>query len=104
MALCKDELYMHRHSPDYPVGRSRLEALSVIACAFIMSMASVEGKILRCFVEHAIVFSYDYMRFHLLFNLVLRNIATLKSFYLLSVIFHPITYLNSHAVLRCRPV
>jgi hypothetical protein len=33
-----------RHSPDYPVGRSRLEALSVIACAFIMSMASVEGS------------------------------------------------------------
>jgi hypothetical protein len=36
----------HRHSPDYPVGRSRLEALSVIACAFIMSMASVEGELL----------------------------------------------------------
>lgn len=37
--------YIARHSPEYPVGRSRLEALSVIACAFIMSMASVEGKI-----------------------------------------------------------
>lgn len=34
--------YITEHSPDYPVGRSRLEALSVIACAFIMSMASVE--------------------------------------------------------------
>ncbi len=34
--------YMNKHSPDYPVGRSRLEALSVIACAFIMSMASIE--------------------------------------------------------------
>ncbi len=42
--------YIARHSPEYPVGRSRLEALSVIACAFIMSMASVEGKI-----SHAIV-------------------------------------------------
>jgi hypothetical protein len=37
------DVYMNRHSADYPVGRSRLEALSVIACAFIMSMASVEG-------------------------------------------------------------
>eukprot|EP01039_Chlorochromonas_danica_P002691 gene2691-2941_t len=34
--------YMSKHSHLYPVGRSRLEALSVIACAFIMSMASVE--------------------------------------------------------------
>lgn len=31
-----------RHSPDYPVGRSRLEALSVMVCAFIMSFASIE--------------------------------------------------------------
>lgn len=36
--------YISKHSPDYPVGRSRLEALSVIACAFIMSMAAVEGE------------------------------------------------------------
>jgi cation diffusion facilitator family transporter len=34
--------YMQKHSPDYPVGRSRLEALSVLACAFIMTMASIE--------------------------------------------------------------
>ena len=33
---------MMRHSPDYPVGRSRLEALSVMVCAFIMSFASLE--------------------------------------------------------------
>lgn len=37
------DTYIAKHSPDYPVGRSRLEALSVMACAFIMSMASVEG-------------------------------------------------------------
>lgn len=42
--LAYAEKYIMEHSPDYPVGRSRLEALSVIACAFIMSMASVEGK------------------------------------------------------------
>ena len=36
------ESYMMRHSPDYPVGRSRLEALSVMVCAFIMSFASLE--------------------------------------------------------------
>lgn len=34
--------YIGRHSPDYPVGRSRLEALSVLACASIMIMASIE--------------------------------------------------------------
>ena len=34
--------YMKIHSPDYPVGRSRLEALSVLASAGIMTMASVE--------------------------------------------------------------
>lgn len=34
--------YMNKHHPNYPVGRSRLEALSVIACAFIMCMASIE--------------------------------------------------------------
>lgn len=41
--LATAESYIAKHSPYYPVGRSRLEALSVIACAFIMSMASVEG-------------------------------------------------------------
>ena len=35
-------IYMKTHSPDYPVGRSRLEALSVLICAFIMIFASVE--------------------------------------------------------------
>ena len=34
--------YIGKHSPDYPVGRSRLEALSVLACASIMIMASIE--------------------------------------------------------------
>ena len=34
--------YINRHNPDYPVGRSRLEALSVLALASIMIMASVE--------------------------------------------------------------
>lgn len=36
------ERYMGKHNPNYPVGRSRLEALSVLAAASIMSMASVE--------------------------------------------------------------
>lgn len=40
--LALAERYIRIHSPDYPVGRSRLEALSVLACAGIMSMASVE--------------------------------------------------------------
>jgi len=36
------ERYMTRYDSDYPVGRARLEALSVLACAFIMSLASIE--------------------------------------------------------------
>lgn len=40
--LSLSELYINKHSPYYPVGRSRLEALSVIASAFIMMMASIE--------------------------------------------------------------
>lgn len=43
--LALAENYISKFSPDYPVGRSRLEALSVIACAFIMSTASLEGII-----------------------------------------------------------
>ena len=34
--------YINIHSEDYPVGRSRLEALSVLACATLMIVASVE--------------------------------------------------------------
>ena len=34
--------YIKRHDPDYPVGKSRLEALSVLASAGIMTMASIE--------------------------------------------------------------
>jgi cation diffusion facilitator family transporter len=36
------EKYMAKHSEKYPVGRARLEALSVLGCAAIMIMASVE--------------------------------------------------------------
>jgi divalent metal cation (Fe/Co/Zn/Cd) transporter len=43
--LSQAERYMAKHSKDYPVGRSRLEGLSVIACAFIMTVASIEGKV-----------------------------------------------------------
>lgn len=46
--LALAETYMAKFSPDYPVGRSRLEALSVIACAFIMSTASLEGILRYC--------------------------------------------------------
>jgi hypothetical protein len=34
--------YIALYSPNYPVGRSRLEAISVLACASIMIMASIE--------------------------------------------------------------
>ena len=34
--------YINKHSKDYPVGRSRLEALSVLGCAGLMIVASVE--------------------------------------------------------------
>jgi cation diffusion facilitator family transporter len=34
--------YMNIHHNDYPVGRSKLEALSVLACSAIMTVASIE--------------------------------------------------------------
>lgn len=36
------ERYMTKYDADYPVGRARLEALSVLCCAFIMSLAAIE--------------------------------------------------------------
>ena len=36
------DFYVARNSPNYPVGRARLEALGVIGCACIMSVASLE--------------------------------------------------------------
>ena len=50
--LALADSYMNKHSPYYPVGRSRLEALSVIACACIMSMASVEGGLNSTMPNH----------------------------------------------------
>jgi len=36
------EWHTRKHNPNYPIGRSRLEALSVLGCAAIMIFASVE--------------------------------------------------------------
>ena len=40
--LSMAENYISKHNPDYPIGRSRLEALSVLACASIMIFVSIE--------------------------------------------------------------
>jgi cation diffusion facilitator family transporter len=42
MVLYMADRYINRHSKDYPVGRSRLEALSVLGCAGLMIVASIE--------------------------------------------------------------
>lgn len=42
MVLYMADLYINKHSKDYPVGRSRLEALSVLGCAGLMIVASIE--------------------------------------------------------------
>ncbi len=42
MILKVADMYINKHSADYPVGRSRLEALSVLGCAGLMIVASVE--------------------------------------------------------------
>lgn len=55
LILSTAETYINVHSPDYPVGRSRLEALSVLGCAGIMSMASVE--VIQCKFFHLFLFS-----------------------------------------------
>ena len=40
--LSTGDYYANKASPDYPIGRSRIEALSVLACAGVMIVASVE--------------------------------------------------------------
>lgn len=40
--------YMNIHHEDYPVGRSKLEALSVLACSAIMAITSVEVVQFSC--------------------------------------------------------
>ena len=42
MIISLAENYAARESPNYPVGRARLEALGVVACACLMSVASLE--------------------------------------------------------------
>lgn len=40
--LALADRHIKRHDARYPVGRARLEALGVLGCATIMSMAAVE--------------------------------------------------------------
>lgn len=40
--LSVGDYYANKPSADYPIGRSRIEALSVLACAGVMIVASVE--------------------------------------------------------------
>mmetsp|Transcript_15713 Transcript_15713/g.16456 ORF Transcript_15713/g.16456 Transcript_15713/m.16456 type:complete len:336 (+) Transcript_15713:28-1035(+) len=40
--LSSAEMRLQIHEPSYPVGRTRLEALGVLACASVMIMASIE--------------------------------------------------------------
>ena len=40
--LTAGETTINRHSPNYPIGRSRLETLAVIGCCFAMEMAAFE--------------------------------------------------------------
>jgi len=42
MILAVGDYYVNKPSPKYPLGRSRIEALSVLACAAVMIVASVE--------------------------------------------------------------
>ena len=42
MILAVGDYYANKPSPKYPIGRSRIEALSVLACAAVMIVASVE--------------------------------------------------------------
>lgn len=42
MVLSVAEHSMKRYNPRFPIGRGKLEALAVICCASIMSVASLE--------------------------------------------------------------
>jgi cation diffusion facilitator family transporter len=50
--------YMNIHHLDYPVGRSKLEALSVLACSTIMAVTSIEVIQFSC-IDLAAGFSGD---------------------------------------------
>ena len=40
--LALGDHYVNKPSPEYPIGRSRIEALAVLACAAVMIVANVE--------------------------------------------------------------
>ena len=42
LLLSVAEWHTRKHNPNYPIGRARLESLSVIGCAALMVFASVE--------------------------------------------------------------
>ena len=52
--LAVAERHIKRHDARYPVGRARLEALGVLGCATLMSMAAVEviQYSVRCHTKH----------------------------------------------------
>ena len=42
MVIAIAEKYMRSADPSYPVGRTRLETVGVVACAVIMTIATIE--------------------------------------------------------------
>ena len=40
--LALGDHYVNKPSPEYPIGRARIEALAVLACAAVMIVANVE--------------------------------------------------------------
>ena len=57
LVISLSEHLMKQKSDSYPIGRARLEALGVIGCACIMSMASLEvGHAAAIMAQHCAIF------------------------------------------------
>lgn len=55
ISLCFGDSYVKTHSPEYPIGRSGLEAVSILTMASIMTMASIE------IIQYSAIELYDGM-------------------------------------------
>lgn len=56
IVLSLADMYINLHSEEYPVGRSRLEAVSVLGCAAIMCIASTQ--VIQCKPGPFLVYVY----------------------------------------------
>jgi divalent metal cation (Fe/Co/Zn/Cd) transporter len=89
---------MRKEDPDFPIGKTRLETLGVIACAIIMGLASFEvlasaaTQLWKGFAQH----QYPTLEFGALMYIILGATTALK-------VRACAIYLSRHARLQAYP-